>query len=55
MVENPINYQRISREWRISERNGDIGNVVVSMKNTGLPATATGVLILVDDDGDFSA
>ena len=53
-TEAPINYNRIAREWRFSENNGDIGDVIISIPTSGISA-GTNVLLMVDDDGDFSS
>jgi cysteine-rich repeat protein len=53
-TESPhVDMKRIAREWRASETNGDVWNVVVASALTGVPAWFT-VVMIIDWDGNFS-
>lgn len=51
----PTNYQRLAREWRVDESNGEVGTVTVSVNEVDLPSNG-GIVLLVDtdNDGDFT-
>jgi hypothetical protein len=52
----PSSYQRLARQWRMSEPNGNVGSVTLSVANTDLPTGLVGDLILlIDGDGDFTS
>ena len=36
-VDSPIGYQRITREWLMQEKNGDLGNVTISYPASSIP------------------
>ncbi len=48
-------YQRLQREWFVEENNGDVGTVTVYVEETDLPAVTGTVVLMVDNDGDFSS
>jgi hypothetical protein len=50
-------FQRLSREWRVSE-TGDVGSVIVSFNTSTWPARPAGFdnyVIIVDDDGNLTS
>jgi hypothetical protein len=54
-VESPGNTQRLARRWRVSEPNGDLGNMRVSISDADLPAGITGELgMFVNASSDFT-
>ncbi len=59
LTEAPDDRLRLGREWRVSE-TGAIGSVLFSVPDNSssmsskMPAEATTLYLLVDDDGDFS-
>jgi hypothetical protein len=49
--------QRLAREWRFSETNGDVGDVDITIDVASLPALPAGFSrygIMIDSDGDFN-
>ncbi len=60
LAETPVNRQRLTREWRVTE-TGTIGSVKVRLPDNGsaltskLPAEVGTVYLLTDADGDFSS
>ena len=52
----PSGYTRITREWQLQEKNGDIGSIKIAYPVTSVPTGASGSLYLfVDTDGVFAA
>ena len=49
-----ISKSRIAREWKIQEKNGDLGMVTVTYPVTTGSVPAGTMYLLVDTDGDFS-
>jgi hypothetical protein len=50
-------FQRLAREWRVSE-TGDVGSVIVSFNTSTWPARPAGFdnyVIIVDDDGNLTS
>lgn len=52
----PVNAERLTRVWRVSEPNGDVGLVTVKVNNGEIPSGVVNELILyVDNDTDFTS
>jgi len=49
--------ERIAREWRIDETNGDVGALTMQVDAADLPPLSTGqdYYLLTDSDGDFTS
>jgi Concanavalin A-like lectin/glucanases superfamily len=47
---------RLARQWRVSESNGDVGLVTVSVETTDIPpGWVDKIILMTDTDGDFTS
>jgi hypothetical protein len=52
-TELPANISdRLGREWKIAEANGDVGDIVLTMDVNSLGLTGNAATLLIDSDGD---
>jgi len=43
---------RLGREWKVAEENGDVGDIVITLDVSGLGLTGNAAILLIDSDGD---
>ncbi len=54
-TDTPTGYSRITREWQLQEKNGNLGNIKISYPVAAVPVGAgTPIYMFVDTDGTFA-
>lgn len=53
-MDAPANYIRLTREWRVTESNGDVGTVTVSVNDPELSYPDGSLVLLVNSTNDLT-